>query len=683
MDKASREPMLDIYLFETSSLIEQLEQAVLNSERADSLSSGVINEIFRIMHTIKSSSAMMLFNNISSLAHSVEDLFYYIREEKPSHIDNSAVTDIALESIDFIKVELKKIENGDEADGDASGLVEEIKSYLSTVKSDNPHAGKKEKKPEKDIKQKYYIPQAKNTNVSSKDCYTATVKFKEGCEMENIRAFTIIHNLKNIAEDISYIPEDIIDNDDSSEIIKREGFKILFRSDRTMEEMEGFFNETIFLEHLDLNKTVYEKGIDQFLSTDERVPEGTEIKGKENQTSRLQDIDIQSGSTHQNIISVNVTKLDKLMDLVGELVISEAMVTQNPDLNGMTLDNFEKSARQLGKITNELQDIVMSIRMVPLSATFLKMNRIVRDMSKKLGREVELKLIGEETEVDKNIIDHISDPLMHLIRNSIDHGIENADERVFMRKPRSGTVTLEAKSEGGDVIILVKDDGRGLDRENIIAHARKNGLTNKPDSELADKEVYSFIFLPGFSTNDSVTEYSGRGVGMDVVVKNIETVGGTVSVDSVPGQGTTVTLKIPLTLAIIEGMIIRVGSSKYTVPITSIRESFKAQKENVVKDPDGNEIILIRGQCYPILRLHELYDVKTQVIDILDGIMLMVESGGKSFCIFADELLGKQQVVVKALPQYIKKVRGLTGCTLLGDGGISLILDTAGLMQLI
>jgi two-component system chemotaxis sensor kinase CheA len=306
-------------------------------------------------------------------------------------------------------------------------------------------------------------------------------------------------------------------------------------------------------------------------------------------------------------------------------------------------------------------------------------------MSKKLSKEARLVIAGAETEVDKNIIDHIADPLMHLIRNCVDHGLETPEERKAKGKPETGTVTLEAKSTGGDVLILVRDDGAGLDREKILAKARKQGLIKKPESELSDREIFSYIFLPGFSTNENVTEFSGRGVGMDVVSRNIGAVGGTVTAESRPDAGTTITLRIPLTLAIIDGMTVRVGKSVYTVPVKSIRESFRAKKEDVFRDPDGNEMILIRGKCFPVLRLHEFYRVKDGVTEIAEGILILVENDEKGLCIFVDELLGQQQVVVKAMPNYIKnlrRVRGLAGCTLLGDGSISLILDVAGLFQI-
>jgi two-component system chemotaxis sensor kinase CheA len=273
---------------------------------------------------------------------------------------------------------------------------------------------------------------------------------------------------------------------------------------------------------------------------------------------------------------------------------------------------------------------------------------------------------------------------MHLIRNSIDHGIETSEERLNNGKPQTGTITLSAQNAGSDVLMTVKDDGKGLNRVKILEKAQKHGLLRIPEDEMSDKEVFSLIFLPGFSTKDNISEFSGRGVGMDVVLKNIEAVGGSVSVDSMAGESTTVTLKIPLTLAIIDGMNIRVGTATYTIPTVSIRESFRADKKNIIIDPDKNEMIMVRGRCYPVLRLHEHFKVKTSVTDITEGIIVMVENGDEIICIFADELIGEQQVVVKTLPAYIRnirRIRGLAGCTLLGDGSISLILDTAGFLE--
>jgi two-component system, chemotaxis family, sensor kinase CheA len=682
-ERFSNEPMLELYIFETAQNIEQLESLILDAEKLNCYTAEAVNEIFRIMHTIKGSSAMMLYNNIAALAHSLEDLFYFIREQKPNNINCSSLSDLILEGIDFMKAEILKIKSGDNVDGECSFLTEKINGFLHELKLQNG-LGEASVSLDSDTKQQYYISQIKTIKeASNKACYKATVFFEEGCEMENIRCYTILHNLKEITEEIIFFPEDIIENDDSAEVIRTKGFEVYFKAGESYDEMHHFFMQTIFLRDLELIEFENDK---EFIRLNEEKKKQTSLSevAVTNKNSEKVDKRISTTVTNQSIISVQVSKLDKLMDLVGEMVIAEAMVTQNPDLKGLELDNFNKAARQLRKITSELQDMVMSIRMVTLSTTFHKMHRIVRDMSKKLDREVELQLVGEETEVDKNIIEQISDPLMHLVRNSIDHGIEAPEGREAAGKSRTGIVTLEARNAGSDVLVIVRDDGKGLNKEKILQRARANGLLIKSEEEMTDKEIYGLIFLPGFSTKENVTEFSGRGVGMDVVVKNIESVGGSVSIDSSEGVGSITTIKIPLTLAIIDGMNVRVGSSRYTIPITAIRQSFRPKEGEVFKDPEGNEMIMVRGQCYPVLRLNEYYNVKTEVVSFSEGILIMVEQEGKGLCIFADELIGQQQVVVKSLPGYIKKrrkIEGLSGCTLLGDGCISLILDVNGLLN--
>lgn len=681
----SNEPMLDIFIYETAQNIEQLETTILASEKASCFTSGTVNKIFRIMHTIKGSSAMMMFNNISSLSHAMEDLFYFIREEKPENVDCALLSDLVLEGVDFIKLELEKLKNADSPDGDFSVLIENIKGFLSSIKGETEGAVISKAKEESPQTQQYYLSPSKEIKVSNQKSYEAVIYFENGCEMENIRAYAIIHNLKEITEDFRYFPDDIIENSESLQVIREQGFRVTLRTERNLRELYDFFSSTAFVRDLEVTELENDPISAQFAASQNiTAPESPasipKLPGRE-ETDNGQ---IESRNSHQSIISVDVVKLDKLMDLMGEMVIAEAMVTQNPELKVLQLNSFYKAARQLKKITGEMQDMVMSIRMVPLAATFHKMHRIVRDMGKKLGKDVELTLTGEGTEVDKNIIEHISDPLMHLVRNAVDHGIETPDMRAAAGKPGAGQITLEAKNAGSDVLITVRDDGKGLNKEKILQKAVEHGLINKPENELTDKEIYNLIFLPGFSTKDSVTEFSGRGVGMDVVTKNLEAVGGSVAIDSIEGTGTVTTLKIPLTLAIIDGMNIRVGDAKYTIPTTSIQETFQAKAESLLKDSDGNEMMMVRGECYSICRIHELFAVKTEITDLTKGIMLMIEQDDKCLCLFADELLGQHQVVVKALPSYMKnirKVEGLAGCTLLGDGSISLILNIGDLIN--
>ena len=371
------------------------------------------------------------------------------------------------------------------------------------------------------------------------------------------------------------------------------------------------------------------------------------------------------------------------MDVVSEIVITEAQVTASPDLKGLKLDNFTKAARQLRSLTDNLQDVAMSLRMVPISGTFQKMKRIVRDMSKKLDRETNLVLVGEDTEVDKTIVDAISDPIMHIVRNSMDHGIEERrEDRINAGKDPVGQIILAARQTGSEVIIEIIDDGRGVNEEAVLNKAIRQGLAS-PGVDYPHKDILNFLLMPGFSTNTEVTEYSGRGVGMDVVKSNVENVGGTVTITSEFGKGMTTTLKIPLTMAIMDGMEVAVGESIFTVPISNIRQIFKASDMHIIQDATHGEMIKIVDNFYSIVRTKIFYNMDSGADNFDDGVLLWVESGDNSFCLFVDELIGEQQVVVKPLPEYVNnygiKNYGLSGCTILGDGSISLILDIANI----
>jgi len=704
----SKEPMLEMFVFETNQLLEQLEELLLLSEKNEKIGTENINEIFRIMHTIKGSSAMMMFNNISSVAHSVEDLFYFIRENKPDHLDYSTLCDLILSASDFVKSEIKKIQSGNqfndqstdlyvnESGGEDEGqffdpaiiLSNRIKNYLSSINGNANELSLDTNSQNDKSTHKFYISSYNKKGASGQQKYTAKVYFVEDCQMENIRAYTIIHNLKVSSSEIFHRPAQIIEDNQSSDFIVQNGFDIYFSTNENEDEIRKLFDGVLFIKTYELNKVdgYLDEISDLYLSSsrNSKADAGMDTNSYSARESE-DEKETSIKSLKQNLISVNVEKLDKLMDLVGEIVITESMVTRNPDLIGLQLDNFGKAARQLRKLNDELQDVVMSIRMIPIAATFNKMQRIVRDMGKKLSKEVQLTIIGEETEVDKNIIENLSDPLMHLIRNAMDHGIEDSEERKLKGKPFIGGITLEAGNTGGDVVISITDDGRGLNKDKILQKARKNGLINKAETELSDREIFSFILLPGFSTSNEVTEYSGRGVGMDVVKKNIDKVGGTVSVESLSGLGTTIKIKIPLTLAIIDGMEIAVGNSIYTLPTICIKESFRPEERELIIDPEGNEMMMIRGNCCPVVRLHKLFAVKTEITNVSKGIIIVVENDARTVCLFADQLLGEQQVVVKSLPKYLNKYKvkeiGVAGCTILGDGSISLILDAMGLIN--
>lgn len=644
--------LMEMFLEETSKSLENIESLLLESEEKG-YTPKVIDEIFRDMHSMKGSSATMGYINMAKLSHAMEDVFALLRKDSNIHIDSTWLTSMLLICKDFLSEELSKISNGKDANGDETELVDEIRKQIS-------HMEHLESLPESTLAEQNINLEITSTKENFKTYY-AKVFFVKDSGMANVRSLILIQKIGESMLIREHVPYELT-NEVSEDIILRKGFQIMFDSELEIENVRKFIEDnTLCLNKLELS----------LISNDETVKANKEIQEKEKTSTENR---ISKGS-----ISVGLGKLDKLMDITSEIIITQALLIQNPDLRDLELQNFEKVARQFKKITDELQDVVMSLRMLPISQVFIKMKRIIRDISEKLGKKIELSIIGETTEVDKNIIELISDPLMHLIRNSIDHGIEMPQDRIKKGKNEIGTITLEARHVGSEVWILVSDDGAGLNKDKIYEKALTLGITKKPMEEIEDFEIYNYIFRPGFSTKEEATEFSGRGVGMDVVYKNIEKMQGNVNIEKTSSNGTSIVLKIPLTLAIINGMTIRVGSSNYTVPVESIIEIMALKKENIVNTTDGREIINIRKKFYSLVKLHERFKVGDSIEDLTQGMALIVQSNQGEICIFADGLIGEQQVVVKPLPNYIKKVDGIAGCSLLGDGTISLILDTDNL----
>ena len=380
-------------------------------------------------------------------------------------------------------------------------------------------------------------------------------------------------------------------------------------------------------------------------------------------------------------IRVETSKLDRLFDLVGELVTMQTMAFNSPDIINLNLPQFRKSATMLSKITRQLQSVSMSMRMAPVEILFTKMRRVVREISGRIGKSVEMQMNGADTEMDKNLIDLMFDALVHIVRNAIDHGIEFPHERKARGKSETGTIILSALYEGNDIVIAIRDDGNGLDRTRILQRAIERGIAPANTDALTDEEVWKFIFEPGFSTAEVVTDISGRGVGMDVVRQNIERLRGQIHVASRNGIGTTVTLRIPLTLASMDVMLVRVGSARYAIPLGSVRQSFRPLGSDITTTLDGLEVVRVREALYPILRLHEVFHQSADTHDLTHGILIIVESHTRKACILVDEVLGQQQTVIKSLSPYIGTVNGLSGCMILSDGHIGLILDPEDLIR--
>ncbi|MGA2878410.1 MAG: chemotaxis protein CheA [Bryobacteraceae bacterium] len=377
-------------------------------------------------------------------------------------------------------------------------------------------------------------------------------------------------------------------------------------------------------------------------------------------------------------IKVETAKLDYLVDMVGEMVISQSLVRHDPDLATGIKPRLARNLSQLARITDDIQRTAMSMRMIPVGQLFQKTSRLVRDLSRKAGKLVELELAGEETELDRNIVEELADPLMHMVRNSVDHGIELPADRVAAGKPAQAHVTLKAGHQAGHIVIQISDDGRGLAREKILRKAREKNLI-EPGVEPSESEIFALIFHPGFSTADTITDVSGRGVGMDVVRKQVQKLRGRIDVISKPGEGTTFLLKLPLTLAIIDGLVVGVGDQRYIVPIFAVREMLRPAEKAISTIHGRQEMAMVRGTLLPVIRLHQRFHVKPTNQHAWESLLVVTESGSKVFCLMVDELIGKQEVVIKSLGEGMRNIAGVAGGAILGDGLVGLILDPEGL----
>jgi two-component system chemotaxis sensor kinase CheA len=661
--------VLDMYLFETNSLLEQLDDILLKAEKDKSFDKECIDEIFRIMHTIKGSSAMMQFESIMTIAHKIEDLFYFIREKGIEQNHNEELVNLVFKYSDFIKGEILKVEEGIELETDFEKYQTEITAFLNMI-------SEKVVKTDKNTKAaKEAALTEEETKTGDTEMYAVKIMFDDDISMENVRAFIIVNQLRETGIDFTYKPENIENIPETSQEIVKNGF-FVYVNKESLNMAVGVISKAL---------NVKDYTVLEYNEYKNNGKEYVEAHSDARRSSSSQSPLINAKQGKQSLITVNLSKLDKLVDIVGELVIAESMVESDNDIKKINSESFKKSTRQMRKLTDELQDIVMSLRMVPISGTFHKMQRIIRDMGKELGKEVQLILSGEDTEIDKTIADSISDPIMHLVRNAMDHGIESEQERIKAGKDKRGTITLSAYNTGGEIHITVEDDGRGFEAEKILQKASAKGLLTKPESEYSQKEIFQLLMMPGFSTNEKVTEYSGRGVGMDVVKSNVEKVGGTVVLDSNEGLGSKITFKIPLTLTIVSGMQVVVGNSVFIIPIKNIQQSFRAEEKDIIHSPEQGEMILIREKCYPILRINQHFNIDTEVTKIDDGILILVEAGENSTCLFVDSIIGEQQVVVKPLPIILNKCNlkeaGIYGCSILGDGSINLILDVGNLME--
>lgn len=699
-----------------------------------------INRIFRVFHSIKGSAGFLQFNNIAGVTHQTETLLDIIRFKNIKI--KACYLDVLLKSLDAIREMLGQVE-ATRNDKGMELLREETEEAL--VDAINLANGKDDKGKEQDFPQKteeiqiefhesavngstVEIPEFTITSEmavrfsqesaeiidNTEECMLKLTKAAEQDKAELIaRAFRNIHSFKGNCgfmqlsdlEKVSHAVENLLDSIRNGDTKPSAGnIDILMQAiDSLRVGLLSFANGgnskidncELMVEFLaDIMKSSENKNRVKPELPEKEPDDLTEVKklpdwrasfedaGKTDISQKQQEIaGIENQKQVRRDIRVDVGKLDSLIDLVGELIIAESVVLGNPLITGLEDETLERSIHHLQRVSSDLQDIAMSVRMIPLSATFKKMIRLVHDLSRKSAKKVNLELVGEDTEVDKNVIEEISDPIVHIIRNAVDHGIESPEARILAGKSEIGTVTIDAKHEGGEVWISIKDDGGGMNREKIIAKAIEKNLIKGDGSDLRDEDVYKLTFEPGFSTADKITDISGRGVGMDVVKKNIENLNGRISVKSFPGEGSTIILHIPLTLAIIDGMLVKVGSNQYTIPLLSIRESIRAADNIITHTPDGQELVRVRDEIIPVLRMHKIYNKKTDVTKISEGILVLVEADSEKAALFVDGILGQQEIVIKGLSSYLGDLHGISGCTILGNGQVSLIIDVGGLLK--
>lgn len=693
--------VLHSFILEAQDHLESIESKILELESA--FEPALVNDIFRSMHTLKGVAGFLNLDEIKSLSHSLE---YLLDDLRTGSIEVDAdLIDILLEGRDYLQRMVSELnqaaDNLPAKKGAAKILVTfyNVSPFIvrigakrnggSPVQAVLVPAPAGTAKPQTNLTETGYetlanpellgkfSSEANETIEAVEQCVLLMEKSREKGEYIN-EAFRAIHTLKGNAGFFGFgnLEKLCMDMEYFLDAL-RKGEKAID---------EGAINA--LLEYLDqLRKTIVALSLpgqaEDGPTADASEPSGTapahspdELQARPaTRTDDLPKTGEMEGkySVKKKDIRVDTDKLDALFDLIGELITSEAMVIDNPDLKGLELESFSKASNYLSKITRELQNVTMSIRMIPLEGLFSKMHRLVRDLSKKFEKLIDLDISGAETEMDRNIIEEISDPLIHIIRNAIDHGVEDKAGRAKAGKNPTGRISLNAKYEGNEIWISIKDDGRGLNRNRILEVARERGL--KVEDTMTDDEVYRLIFEPGFSTAKEVSEISGRGVGMDVVRKNIEKLRGQIVINTEQGVGTEFVLRIPLTLAIIDGITLRIGEMLYSLPIADVAEFQNFNPDKVTHTDNNHQVLRLREDVIPVLRLRDFYNVKSAADQAAREVVIIAKSQEKKIALIADEIVGYKQIVLKALPEFMGNLRGISGCTILGNGEVSLIID--------
>lgn len=639
----------------------------------------VINTIFRAAHSIKGSSGTFGFTDVTEFTHVLETLLDQIRDGKralePQHVD------LFLESVDCLRAMLSDLQSGQKCDTTKSrSLQQNFRAILETGATAAPSG-----KPANVV-----VPQEPSASLTTwKIKFTPGTTilqtgnepvrmFRELAELGEISNTLLIDRLPDFAAltpELCYFRWELTLTSAASEARLREVFEwvideselIFQRVDATKPENDA----TAALPARDISASLPAEPA----RSDVIAPRKAEPVTEEATKDKLKHVEAAS-------IRVGTDKIDSLVNLVGELVITQSMLGQlGTEFDASKLAKLQEGLAQLEHNTRELQESVMRIRMLPINFSFSRFPRMARDLSRQLGKKVEIRIQGEQTELDKTVMERIGDPLVHLVRNSLDHGLETPDERIAAGKPETGVITLNAFHQGGSIMIEIFDDGRGLNADKIRAKAIKNGIIQDHET-LSQEQINELIFQPGFSTADAVTDVSGRGVGMDVVRRNIQELSGAIEVHSEMGKGTKFTIRLPLTLAILDGQLIQVGQQVYIIPLISIVESMQARPELINHVAGGCDVFRLREEYIPIIKLWEIFGVEPVTRDISKNLLVVVEAGSEKVAVVVDDLLGQQQVVIKSMESNYRKVDGISGATILGDGTVSLILEITDLIKM-
>ncbi len=676
------------FLEESFEGLELMESSLLNLEQGDD---ETINSIFRAAHSIKGGAGTFGFNAVTEFTHLVETLLDEMRDGRRS-IKQSDV-EILLESVDCMRLLIEAIR--DETVCDSNKIAETsilLEQTLAEEKSDSSNASVDNTSAStspSDIEggntlSKWKItftPEHHLVQTGNDPLFLFNALADLG-ELELIANCKELPSLNDIDAEELYLSWQLTLSTKASESDIREVFEWVEDECELIITKEETFDEVVCEEQeinvvasneLTVNTQVENNSQQQANSVSAAGKKASVVAPEKKVNKTKNDL----GS-----IRVGVDKVDSLINLVGELVITQSMLSElGNDFDLSKVEKLNSGLEELLQNTKELQESVMRIRMLPISFAFNRFPRLVHDLSKKTGKEIELILKGEQTELDKTVMEQIGDPLVHLVRNAVDHGIEPAEARIAAGKSQKGTITLNAYHQGGSIVIEINDDGGGINRQAVFEKALEKGIVDE-STTLTDSQVFDLLFEPGFSTAKELSDISGRGVGMDVVKKNIQSLGGRIQVESEPGLGSTFRINLPLTLAILDGQLVRVGSQIYIIPLITIVESLQPQKDLINRVSGDMVLYRLREDNVPVIPIYSLFNIASEFKDVESSLLVVVEADGQKIGLMVDDLLAQQQVVIKSLNDNYQQVEGISGATILGDGSVAMILDISGIISM-